>query len=217
MPAAETRAKSLRLKIEEEILTGKLKPGMKLDETEVGKMYGLSRTPVREAFNALMASGLVELRPRQGAFVTRPSHQTISEMVETMTIFEVTCARLAARRLTSKDKSTILAAQKKSEKAAASSNPKAFYSANVEFHDSIYAAGHNNFFADQVRSLRQRLEPYRRQISYHPGLINRSLLEHQAIVEAILAMNEDEAGRAMETHITSLRDIISAMVDSMGK
>jgi DNA-binding GntR family transcriptional regulator len=216
MPAAATRTERLRLKIEEQILTGKLKPGMKLDEAEIGRRYGLSRTPVREAFNALMASGLVELRARQGAFVARPSHRTISEMVETMAIFEVNCARMAARRLTVGDKKAIVTAQKKCERAAKSTSSNAFYAATVEFHGAIYEACHNSFFADQARSLRQRIEPYRRQISSHPGLIQRSLAEHQSIIDAIFAMKEDDAAHAMEIHIATLRDFISAMVAVIG-
>ncbi len=216
MPVAQTRTESLRLKLEEEILNGSLRPGTKLDEIEVGLRFGLSRTPVREALKSLTASGLVEIRAHQGSYVARPSHRTIEEMVETMAIFEIELARLAARRSNVKDHNAMETAQAECERAVEMSRPAAFYAANVQFHDAIYSAGRNRFLAEQAWALRQRLEPYRRQISYHPGLMRKSALEHRQIINAIISLDETGAAQAMKCHIESLKDTISNLVESIG-
>ena len=62
-----TRSLELREKIEEEIATGRVMPGSRLDETELATRYGVSRTPIREALIQLASSGLLEMRPRRGA------------------------------------------------------------------------------------------------------------------------------------------------------
>ncbi|WP_223252455.1 GntR family transcriptional regulator [Paracoccus mutanolyticus] len=53
------------------IVTGDLRPGMRLSEQDIADQYDLSRQPVREAFIRLAAEGLLEVRPQRGTFVTR--------------------------------------------------------------------------------------------------------------------------------------------------
>jgi len=62
----------LRDAIEEEIARGAFAPGEHLDEVELARRYGVSRTPVREALMQLSAIGLVVSRPRRGVVVARP-------------------------------------------------------------------------------------------------------------------------------------------------
>ncbi|MDJ0930056.1 GntR family transcriptional regulator [Breoghania sp.] len=86
--------------LEQDILTGAYAPGDRLDEVRLAQRFDVSRTPIREAFQHLAASGLLELKPRRGAFVRRPSVSEIIEMFEVMAEFEGMCGRLAARRIT---------------------------------------------------------------------------------------------------------------------
>lgn len=214
MPAARTRTESLRLKLEEEILTRALRPGSKLDEEELAERFGLSRTPVREALKALTSSGLVEIRPHQGAFVAVLTPRVIIEMVEMMSVLEVSCAEMAARRHSAADRENLTRAQNLCESPQSMKDPGSFYAANIGFHEAIYHASGNVFLATQTQALRQRLEPYRRQIAYHPGLIEKANREHRLIVEAILAMNETAAGQAMRSHLGALKDTIATMIEA---
>lgn len=214
MPAARTRTESLRLKLEEEILTRTLPPGSKLDEEGIAARFGLSRTPVREALNALTSSGLVEIRPHQGAFVAVLTPRVIIEMVEMMTVLEVSCAEMAARRHSARDRENLLKAQKMCEDPRSLKDPVGFYAANIRFHEAVYHASGNEFLAAQTQALRQRLEPYRRQIAYHPGLIEKANREHGLIVEAILSMNETAAGQAMRSHLGALKDTIATLIEA---
>src|SRR6201988_2654936 len=94
-----TRAESLREKLEGAIAAGHLEPGSRLDEQEIAQRFGVSRTPVREAFRLLAANNLVELRGRQGATVRAIKAQSLVEMFQVMAELEGLCARLAARRV----------------------------------------------------------------------------------------------------------------------
>lgn len=215
LPAARTRTESLRLQLERDILSGALKPGQKLDEEELAARFGMSRTPVREAIKALSSTGLLEVRQHQGAYVASLTLEAISEMVEVMSVLEVACAERAARRHTLADRAAIAAAQAACEAALEPLDFDAFYAANVRFHDAVYGASHNAYLVQQARALRVRLEPFRRQVSFHPGTMGKSLREHRAIVEAIFAMDAEGARLAMGGHIAALAgDIaqLSAMV-----
>src|SRR5258708_12482057 len=61
-----TLAEGLRQKLEGAIAAGHLEPGSRLDEQEIAQRFGVSRTPVREAFRLMPANHLVQLlgRPR---------------------------------------------------------------------------------------------------------------------------------------------------------
>ena len=215
MPAAGTRAESLRLKLEEEILNRRLPPGLKLDEEEIARRFGLSRTPVREALKGLTSSGLVEIRPHQGAYVATLTLRTIIEMVELMTVLEASCAGLAARRHEIADQSRIKSAQALCESRRCLSDPGAFYDANVAFHEAIYRASHNEFLSAQTRALHQRLEPYRRLVAYRPGAIARANAEHREIAEAIFTADGRRAEEVMRGHLRTLQDSIVSMVDAL--
>jgi DNA-binding GntR family transcriptional regulator len=63
------RADALREQLEQDIVTGALRPGERLDEQGLAARFGVSRTPIREALMQLAMVGLVTLQPRRGAFV----------------------------------------------------------------------------------------------------------------------------------------------------
>ncbi len=64
-----TQAQRIAASLETEIVQGGLAPGQRLDEVAIAARYGVSRTPVREAFRMLAASGLVDHEPRIGSIV----------------------------------------------------------------------------------------------------------------------------------------------------
>src|SRR2546422_2915617 len=92
-----SRSQQLCEAIEEDIVYGRLTPGSRLDETQLGGRFGVSRTPIREALLQLASSGLVEIRPRRGTVVAEVGPQRLYEMFETMAELEAACARLASR------------------------------------------------------------------------------------------------------------------------
>ena len=67
--AGETAKEYAYRIIKENIITLELEPGSTLNDMEISQMIGISRTPVREAFQALEAEGLIELRMNKGAIV----------------------------------------------------------------------------------------------------------------------------------------------------
>lgn len=95
-----TRAELVRLQLAEDIVAGKLRPGTRLDEVEQAKRFGVSRTPVREAFRELAALGLVENRPHRGVIVTPGLPLSVEDLAEACGEMLAVCARLAAARMT---------------------------------------------------------------------------------------------------------------------
>lgn len=73
-------------------------PGEKLREVEICSRFGISRSPLREAFQILEGRGLVERRPRLGTRVTELTVDNLDELTACRIPLEATCSRLLAER-----------------------------------------------------------------------------------------------------------------------
>lgn len=212
----QKRADRLRREIEREILSGALAPGDRLDEKSLAERFAVSRTPVREALSGLAASGLVELRPHQGAVVARLTIPRMIEMFEVMAELEGLCARLASRRMTAEERAQLQRIHAECGDAVrAGDDPDAYYVLNKQFHETIYAGSHNGFLEETTRSIRNRLSPYRRHQLHLSGRVRNSHAEHGAVVDAILRGDADAADALMRRHIAvqgdTFADFLSAL------
>ncbi len=197
-----SRASELVPVLEQEIVTGALKPGTRLDETLLAERFGVSRTPIREALTRLAAAGLVEIRPRRGAIVATITIRDLMNMFEVMANLEGVCARLAARRITPEEKEELIAVQEACAALSETDRFDDYYQLNVVLHNLIYKASHNHYLEKQTRDLRARLAPHRRLQVRIPGRIKTSSDEHGGLVAAILAGDADLAEKLTRDHVT---------------
>jgi DNA-binding GntR family transcriptional regulator len=202
-PAAprQTLAEQLRLKLADDIVAGRLAPGVRLDETALAQRFQVSRTPVREALRLLAASGLAESRPHRGVIVTQITPEHLQEMFEVMAELEATCARIAARAMTLEDRRNLEAVHRDCLTIVRTGDPQAYHEANQRFHNAIYDGTHNAFLAETTLSVRARVTPFRRAQFRSLGRLAKSYEEHDAVVEAILRGDEEGASQAMRDHI----------------
>jgi DNA-binding GntR family transcriptional regulator len=207
----------LREAIEEEIATGKLLPGSRLDEVELAKRFSVSRTPIREALNLLLGEGLIEMRPRRGAVVARVSPQRLIEMFEVMAELEAMCAQLAARRMSEEEFAAIESAHAACQGAAAARDADAYFYANERFHYAIYSASHNTFLSEQAAALQRKLRPYRRLQLRVRNRIQRSYEEHQAIVDALREGNSEQAMLSVRNHVLVQGERFADLVSSLAR
>ncbi len=194
------RADALRDQLEQDIITGVLRPGERLDEQTLAARFGVSRTPIREALMQLTSAGLVELQSRRGAFVATLSLREVIERFEVMAALEATCAALAARRITEDERVALLEAHEACMQQAPG-DVDTYYYLNERFHHIIYDACHNSYLAEQARQLHDRLKPFRRLQLRARSRVANSLTEHQAIVDAILAGDSARAEQLLRDHI----------------
>ncbi len=194
-------ADTIAEQLEELILSDAFSDGDRLDEVQLAKRFGVSRTPVREAIQRLALSGLVDLRPRRGAFVHQPDAVELMEMFEVMAELEATCARLAAQRITDDALAKLQAANQACEDAVAAGDADGYYRANEGFHHILYAQSGNRFLETETLRLKNRLKPYRRMQLRLRGRMAQSLSEHSAIVDALIAADGPRAADAVRDHV----------------
>lgn len=199
-----TLADQIREILSDQIVSGELAPGTRLDEVEVAKQVGLSRTPVREAFKALTAMGLLEYRPRKGVVVALPTRQRIEEMFEVMAEVEATCARLAALRMSGPDRRELERLHLQSLRLVRQGDLAGYTEFNNDFHGLIYRGARNSFLEETARSVRRRVMPYRQSQFRVVGRLGSSHAEHDAVVQAILRGDSDAAEAAMRQHVSKV-------------
>ena len=210
-----TLAEDLRDELEEQIVSGALPPGSRVDEVELAERFNISRTPVREALKALITTGFLEARPRQGAVVAAISIPTLLEMFEIMAAFEGLCAKLAARRANQAEKAALRAIHERLTASVGEGNEEAFYAVNQEFHELLYEASHTDFISGQTRSLRRRLAVYRKHVTFQAGRMVATITEHERIIQAIEDGNPDAAFRAASEHVSLLGDGMADLIAAL--
>jgi len=194
-------ADTLRDQLEQEIVTGALRPGERLDEQSLAVRFNVSRTPIREALAQLASAGLVTTHLHRGSFVALLGLRDIVERFEMMAALEGMCGRLAARRITPDERRALLDAHAACTREAGSGDADTYYYENERFHAVIYDASHNGFLSEQSKQLHRRLKPYRRLQLRLAGRIGASLEEHGRIVEAILAGDGALAEQRLKEHV----------------
>jgi DNA-binding GntR family transcriptional regulator len=205
----------IRDSLENAIVDGVFLPGERLDPEALAARFGCSRTPIREALQALESSGLVSVRAKRGTFVTKLGVPELAERFEVMAELEAMCAKLAARRASPPEIEMIRAAQAACTRAVSTGDSDAYYYENTAFHHAIYAASRNAFLEAEALRLQAMLQPYRRRQLQFRGRMKRSLEEHQAIVDLITAGDAEAAAAEMRSHVVIQGDRFHDLVASI--
>jgi DNA-binding GntR family transcriptional regulator len=192
------------------IVRGELEPGLKIRQQEFAEVLGVSRTPLREAFQRLEADGWVQLEARRGAKV-RPLTVDEAEEIFTMrVVLETAAARLSAHTHSEQD----------AQRAGGLIEPGPLASetplgdldgANQAFHEIVYgleAPAMPRELCSVVRSYWTRALRYRLVYWSSPTAVARSRDAHAAIYEAWSARDGDATERAVADHIlVALREV----------
>ena len=200
-----TRAQELRLLLADEIVSGQLEPGAPLDESELARRFGVSRTPVREALRQLVASGLIDAPPHRGAFVAHPDPERLAGMFEAMAELEALCAGMAAERMTASERHALQLLHEQLRNISYLGDPQRFHEVNETFHNAVYAGAHNAYLAELALTTRNRVQPFRRAQFRNIGRLAKSHAEHDRVVLAILRGDRIAASASMRTHIETVR------------
>ncbi|WP_116134499.1 GntR family transcriptional regulator [Tropicimonas sp. IMCC34043] len=155
-------------RLEAAIVRESFAPGENLREMEICARFGVSRSPLREAFQILENRGLVERRPRLGTRVTELSVTLLDEISTCRIPLEATCSRILAEREDHAEIARALGVELAAMRhAKAGRDPLAGFEANVRMTALLHARCGNSVLTrllDQLdtQALRYRFRAYRR-------------------------------------------------------
>ena len=170
--------------IREAILKGDLKPGEKVAEPELAERFGISRTPIREAFRQLESEGYLTVIPRKGAVVAALSEQDVQEYYAVKSILEGYAAELAAQNLSDKELAKLESINKRLKKLADEGDVKSFYKTHHEFHDTFLKAANNSKLYDLIIQLGMKFSRLRMASLSVEGRMTISVSEHDKLLDA---------------------------------
>jgi DNA-binding GntR family transcriptional regulator len=191
----------LRLRLQ--LMTGQYPPGTLLQETSVSAATGVSRTPIRDALARLEQDGLLVRAPR-GYRVRVRTAEEVLDIFEARIVLESHAAATAALRRSEVDLATL---RHIIERARAVSDPQELWHADTDFHAALRAAARNDAVTDVLRRLDAQMSMHGPYVQRRSEAANKTVNEHELIVEAIAARDADLAGKRLNEHLSRVRDL----------
>ena len=195
---------SVYLKLRQEIVSGKLPPGYLLREAELAARFGVSKTPLREAFVRLEKDGFVEIAPYRSAVVGGYSRQDLREIYEVRELLEGLCAREAALNIATEDLAALSRIVRGSVAAFEAGDSDRLASLLDEFDVLLYAQSKNSRITAMLNNIRDHVIRIGRLTVAIPGRMGTSVQEHQGIYDAIVQRDGQRAETLMRQHILSV-------------
>ncbi|HCQ65956.1 MAG TPA: GntR family transcriptional regulator [Rhodobacteraceae bacterium] len=187
----------------DDIAAGTLSPGERVDEARVAEHLGVSRTPVREALNQLVAQRILVSGPRRGVRVAQYSREELSQIFEVMYEIEVMCARMASQRLTLLSRSEIELAQAECSRVAQRGDRIEYVHANEALHQAIYKATGNEIMEELASEFRRRTGPFRAKKFATTEDLIASAKSHESLLESIFSADSQVASNGMREHMAA--------------
>lgn len=200
-------------RLRERIYDGVLRPGEAIDESVLCSLFGISRTPLREALKVLDREGLVELVPRRGCVVRSLSLEELGELFPVIAVLEGLCAREAAKRCTEADLAELAASQSRLEELAIGEDLNGYYEENYRVHELIQRLAGNRWLKRVTADLRRILRLARHEQLKRPGRLQESLAEHRGLMGAFRARDASAADQLMQQHLCNQWKALEAHLD----
>lgn len=212
-----TRAHKIAETLEQLVFSGGYKDGDRLDEVTLAEQFCVSRTPIREALQVLVSSGVARQIPRRGVFVRQPGPVELMEMFETMAELEAACGRLAATRITEAGLQELAEANSHCRAALGAKDHAQYYAENERFHQIIYRGASNSYLEKQALHLQNKLRAFRKTQLRFRGRLDQSMAEHCEIVDALQNADADRAAAALRGHVVVQGEKFHQLIASLNR
>jgi DNA-binding GntR family transcriptional regulator len=204
--------------IRDAILKGSMRPGERVSEPDLAERFGISRTPIREAFRQLESEGYLEVIPRKGAIVASLSARDIEEFYAIKIILEGFAARMAAEKLTDKEIERLEAINERLAQIADEGDVKGFFRVHNEFHEVFIRAAGNDKLLEMITQLVMRFKRLRLASLSQPGRMEISVEEHRNMIAAFKAHDGERADNLVRHAATIGADVlIQNMTEAEGR
>ncbi|GMU23772.1 MAG: putative transcriptional regulator, GntR family protein [Phycisphaerae bacterium] len=190
----------IRTALQDMILNGERRPGVKLVQQQLAKRFGVAQGVVREALLELQAYGLVETIDNRGIFVSELSARKLLDSFDVREVHEGLAARLCCDRITRLQIRELTDMVQRIHQLATSDQPMEAASLDREFHHRLVHISGNSMLirlADNYRLLGKVI-----QLTREPDAVRN---EHLAILKAIEGGRSDETERLMRAHIQTAK------------
>jgi DNA-binding GntR family transcriptional regulator len=183
------------------IALGRIPPGAQIAEAELGREFGVSRGPIREAMQRLSQEGLLVSVRNRGLFVITMTDDEVRDMYAARTAVE----RAAAERIMQNDGKNVaaqlLAFVKAMNKAADLGDLDGLSQADMEYHAALVAAAESPRLSRMHNTLLTETRMCLTALEKRYGDLHARVAEHQAIAEAFGAGDRELVAKLLVSHM----------------
>lgn len=201
----------------EQIATLELLPGDKISEAEIASQFGVSRQPVRDAFNRLVSLDLLVSRPQRATEVKRISLREISKSRFVRAAVEAKVLRLAAMYCNAEDAKTLQTQLKNQAKAIEAADFAAFGVMDYEFHETLCGIAKADFAFEVISEEKAKVDRLCLLGLAKGDRMPELLKDHKAIALAVEQGDADAAVEAGMFHLTRLDDTITSVFETRAR
>ncbi len=211
-----TLGQAIAQQIEDMIVDHHLNPGDRLpSERDLTRLYGMSRTVVRDAVATLAERGLLHIMPGKGIFVrqnsTAATRDSLSlllrreqasphELMQARQLLEEQTAYLAAQNATPEDINALR--ESLAEMRRCHRDPRRFVEADLSFHETLARAAGNRVLLSLLLSIHDLLQQSMLGSVSDSDALERNVTEHERVFAAVTAHDALAARQAMHEHLT---------------
>jgi len=185
------------------IVEGNIPDGGRVPERQLCAMFGISRTPLREALKVLASEGLVDLLPNRGARVRQLSEQDLSELFDVMGGLEALAGRLACENITDNEIAEIERLHYEMYGFYLGRDMPGYFRINQLIHQKIVEASRNETllttyanFAGRIRRIR-----YSANFARERDRWGEAMREHETILDALRRRSGSELSDILFRHL----------------
>lgn len=203
--------------IRDDIIQGRLKEGQRVSEPELAERYGISRTPVREAFRQLSVEGFLRLTPRKGARIAYLTEKDVCEFYELKSVLEGYAVRIATTKIQERDLGRMEQLNDQMERLHERGDLKRIAKVHDDFHNIFLEAAGNDQLYTTVCQLANRFQRFTILLAL-TGKNPEAVSKHREIIGAMRARDGKKAEDLVKANALLGKELmIKEVLQSMQK
>jgi DNA-binding GntR family transcriptional regulator len=205
MGPSKTYAETVYGRLRDEIVSGMLRPGDRLAETELAARMGTSQGPIREALARLREQGLIDVFPHRGSFVADLTADEARDIYRTRAVLERKALELAIPNLDDADYASLEHDVREMEDAARAGDVNANITADMRFHRRVFEASGSPTLLKFWDLMEAKTRKY--AATFSPVVFRdpvRPVRSHYRLIECMKAGYGSELENELDRHLEAI-------------
>ena len=204
-------------KLCEAIFGNEIPAGARLSVPMLAERFGISRSPIKDAVQQLVADGIAVTVPRKGVFVASFDLSDVVNLLEITEPLEAMAGRQAAQHVTDDDIARLKKLLVEQENAIASSDGSLYARLDMQFHQDLAAIAQNDRLAYMLTILHNQIRLVSRLMHFSPGHYKDSLSDHKKVLRALRARDPERVAAMLAQHVAESRVRLNKKLEQEGK
>ncbi|MFQ6332691.1 GntR family transcriptional regulator [Methylophilus sp. 3sh_L] len=210
-PGKSSTVDGLYTQLKQKIISFELYPGTRVTEQVLAEMFGVSRTPIRQALQRLEIEGFLSIRPKQGCFIRELDVNELMEYYEARIALELLIVESAVNAMTDKQLEQMMALWHPDIHDNELQHGIDLGEKDESFHVGLALASDKPVLASLLKNINHRIRVIRRLDLNSDNRSQRTYKEHFEILQHIKERDTSKAKQAMKRHIQRSREFAKTL------